>query len=173
MEEVNSKAMPISCEQLRFQDQGSSEKLGFGHGVGSWERQPRRRSAHEGGRVERGADTKDMWCRNQPLCSPSTASAAKTVSKYPPNLPCFVALGDWGFVVMGWARMTGGVEFEGVDFQRLLLPPSICSRDRGGLSDWERRFEETSAHYHIGEEPARESRDSWSTPPVRPRLERY
>ena len=53
MEEVNSKAMPISCEQLRFQDQGSSEKLGSGHGVGFWERQPRRRSAHEGGRVER------------------------------------------------------------------------------------------------------------------------
>ena len=42
-----------------------------------------------------------------------------------------------------------------------------------GLSDWERRFEETSAYYHIGEEPSRESRDSWSTPPVRPRLERY
>ena len=53
LEEVNSKAMSISCEQLRFQFQGSSEKLGFGHGVGSWERQPRRRSAHEGGRVER------------------------------------------------------------------------------------------------------------------------
>ena len=34
LEEVNSKAMPISCEQLRFQDQGSSEKLGSGHGVG-------------------------------------------------------------------------------------------------------------------------------------------
>ena len=33
------------------------------------------------------------------------------------------------------------------------------------LSDWERRFTETS----IGEAPSRENRDSWSRPPVRPR----
>jgi len=109
----------ISCEQLRFQDLRSR----FFREVGIWTRrgglrfgsgnpgggQPTRAGEYRG-----GVDTRDMWCRNQPLCSPSTASAAKTVSKYPPNLPCFVALGDWGFVVMGWARMTGGVEFEGV-----------------------------------------------------------
>ena len=109
LEEVNSKAMSISCEQLRFQFQDSSEKLGLGHGVGSWERQPRRRSAHEGGRVERGADTKDMWCRNQPLCSPSTASAAETISKHPPTLPCFVSLGVWEFVVMVWVNRWGRI----------------------------------------------------------------